>query len=165
MPASLTPRPRTKLGRYDFVIDATLTFATLVYLSLAGLVPLWLTVSYVLLALLICLRAGWAKTVVIAFMRPVDLTAGFFALYYYRILAAVFLVWLLLVLYWNWKRVKVGVPYFFEDMYARLTGRPTPELPARETWGELHEEWPWEDEEQRERFREWRDRLRERKER
>ncbi len=161
--ASGTSTPRTRFGRYDFVIDATLTFATLIYLSLASFVPLWLTLFYLIFAFLVCMRERWAKTVVVAFMRPVDLTAGFFALYSYRVLAVVFLLWLLLVLYWNWKRVKVGVPYFFKDMYARLTGRPTPSLPARETWGELHEEWPWEDEEQRERFREWREKLRDRR--
>lgn len=153
--ASGTSVPRTKLGHYDFVVDATLTLATLIYLTLASLVPPWLAVAYVVIAFLVCAHEEGSKTVVIAFMRPVDLTAGFFAFYFYPPLAFVFLVWLLLALFWNWKRVKVGTPYFFKDIRARITGKSIPEVPSREEWGELHEEWPWDTEENRNRIKQW----------
>ncbi len=151
--------PKTLFGKYDFVVDVSLTAATLVYLGLAGFIPILGVVLYITVATAAGISSRGAKTVVVAFMRPIDLTAGFIAFYYYPKLFLVFLVWLFLALVWNWKRVKVGVPYFFKDMKARIFGNKVPDLPSRETWGELHEKWPWEDEETRQKLDEWKGRI------
>ncbi len=151
--------PKTLFGKYDFVVDVTLTAATFVYLGLARFIPLPLVILYLIAGAAAGISAKGAKTVVIAFMRPVDLTAGFIAFYYYPKLFLAFLVWLFFALIWNWKRIKVGVPYFFRDMKARIKKEKVPELPSKETWGELHEKWPWEDEETKQKFEEWKGKL------
>lgn len=71
-PLARSSRHRTWLGPYDFPIDVALTWATFLYLSLAGFVPLAAVLLYTLLALgaeLWCRR----RVVLMLFMRGIDL--------------------------------------------------------------------------------------------
>ncbi len=65
----------TLLGRYDFVVDVMLTWSALVYITLSGFLPVWLTAIYTLLTGIV-VAAFQRKTVMILFMRPVDVTCG-----------------------------------------------------------------------------------------
>lgn len=71
----------TKMGRYDFPVDVGLTWATFLYLALAGFVPLAAVLLYTLVALaaeLWCRR----RVVLMLFMRGIDiLVVAMVALY------------------------------------------------------------------------------------
>jgi len=78
-PMARRSRQPTLLGRYDFVADVLLTWSALIYITLSGFLPMWLTVVYTILAT-VAVIAFQRKAVVILFMRPVDLTCGLVAL-------------------------------------------------------------------------------------
>lgn len=65
----------TRLGAYDFVFDVILTWSALIYITLSGFLPVWLTALYTLLAGVV-VAAFQRKTVMVLFMRPVDVTCG-----------------------------------------------------------------------------------------
>jgi phosphatidylglycerophosphate synthase len=78
-PLARRSRRPTLLGRYDFFFDVTLTWSALIYVTLSGFLPVWLTVLYTLLASLIVALVQ-RKAVMILFMRPIDVTCGMVAL-------------------------------------------------------------------------------------
>lgn len=78
-PLARRSRRPTLLGRYDFLFDVTLTWSALIYVTLSGFLPVWLTAVYTLLASLIVALVQ-RKAVMILFMRPVDVTCGMVAL-------------------------------------------------------------------------------------
>ncbi|HEY63783.1 MAG TPA: hypothetical protein G4O02_04370 [Caldilineae bacterium] len=72
-------RRPTLLGRYDFLVDVLLTWGALLYITLSGFLPMWVTAVYTLLAG-VAVAALQRKAVLVLFMRPVDLTCGVVAL-------------------------------------------------------------------------------------
>jgi len=81
----------TLLGRFDFPIDVGLTWATFLYLALAGFVPLAAVLLYTLLALgaqLWCRR----RVVLMLFMRGIDILIGVMVLRYAPVFLAPFVV-------------------------------------------------------------------------
>ena len=68
-------RRPTLLGKYDFPVDVLLTWSALVYVTLCGFLPAWLTALYTLLAG-IAVVALQRKAIMVLFMRPIDLTCG-----------------------------------------------------------------------------------------
>ncbi len=68
-------RQPTLLGKYDFPIDVLLTWSALVYITLSGFLPAWLTALYTLLAGIV-VAVMQRKAIMILFMRPVDVTCG-----------------------------------------------------------------------------------------
>lgn len=78
-PLARRSRQPTLLGRYDFVADVLLTWSALLYITLSGFLPIWLTVVYTILTT-VAVIAFQRKAVMVLFMRPVDLTCGLVAL-------------------------------------------------------------------------------------
>ncbi len=78
-PIARWSRQQTLFGRYDFVADVLLTWSALIYITLSGFLPVWLTVVYTLLTTAAVI-AFQRKAVMVLFMRPVDFTCGIVAL-------------------------------------------------------------------------------------
>ncbi len=122
---------RTRLGRYDFLVDVFLTWATFAYLTLAGYIPWLLALLYTLVALVV-VAYFQRKSVVIVFMRPIDLTSGLIALRYAPEVTLLFLAWLVGLGLIHWRRTKTRVREWLRDLYhlARY-GRPRDKTPTR----------------------------------
>ncbi len=117
---------RTLLGRYDFVIDVLLTWATFAYLTLAGYIPWPLALLYTLLAMFV-VAYFQRKSVMVAFMRPIDLTTAVIALQSVPQIAALFSLWLVGLGIVHWRRVKTRVRVWICDLYMTVRyGRHRP---------------------------------------
>ncbi len=95
----------TWLGRFDFPIDVGLTWATFLYLALAGFVPLAAVLVYTLLALgaeLWCRR----RVVLMLFMRGIDLLMVVIVLRYAPVFLAPFAVLLVVFAFARRKRLQ-----------------------------------------------------------
>jgi phosphatidylglycerophosphate synthase len=97
-------RPPSWLGRHDFAIDVIFTWATLVYILLAGFLAWWLGIAYTLVAFIVAWRAH-RKPITILFLRLVDVTAAVLVLWYYPMLGLVLMVFLLLLAAVQWPRL------------------------------------------------------------
>jgi len=113
---------RTRLGRYDFAVDVLLTWATFAYLTLAGFIPWPLALLYTLLAMAV-VAYFQRKSVVIAFMRPIDVTGGLIALRYAPEVTLLLVAWLVGMAIVQWRRVRQGVPAWLRDLYLTTLGR------------------------------------------
>ncbi|MCS7222488.1 MAG: CDP-alcohol phosphatidyltransferase family protein [Anaerolineae bacterium] len=78
-PLARRSRHPTLFGRYDFVADVLLTWSALIYITLSGFLPIWLTIVYTILTT-VAVIAFQRKAVMVLFMRPVDFTCGIVAL-------------------------------------------------------------------------------------
>ena len=125
-PLARRSRRRTLLGRYDFVIDVLLTWATFGYLTLVGYIPWPLALLYTLIALFV-VAYFQRKSVMIVFMRPIDLTTAVIALQSVPQLAALFSLWLIGLGIVHWRRVKTRVRLWLCDFYMTMRyGRRRP---------------------------------------
>ncbi|NPA91989.1 MAG: hypothetical protein GXO55_11200 [Chloroflexi bacterium] len=106
---------KTKLGRYDFLVDVFLTWATFGYLTMAGYIPWTWAVVYTLAAMLI-IALVQRKSVVIVFMRPIDVTTGLIAFRYVPELALLFGLWLVGLGIVRWRRVKTRVRTWIREL-------------------------------------------------
>ncbi len=113
---------RTYLGRYDFLVDVFLTWATFGYLTMAGYIPWPLALLYTLIAMIIVALVQ-RKAVVIVFMRPIDLTTGLIAFRYVPELALLFGLWLIGLGIVRWRRVKTRVRGWIRELIALLRGQ------------------------------------------
>ncbi len=112
----------TRLGRYEFIADVALTWATFAYLTLAGFIPWLLAVIYTVLAMVVVALAQ-RKSVMVAFMRPIDLTSGLIALRHAPELTLLFLAWLLGLGLVHWRRTQRRITNWVRDLYAFLRGK------------------------------------------
>lgn len=113
--ARLSKKP-TRLGRYDFLVDVFLTWATFAYLILAGYIPWILGVLYTAIALVV-VAYFQRKSVVIVFMRPIDLTSGIIALRHAPEITLLFIVWLVGLAVVRWRRFKTRVQAWLQDLW------------------------------------------------
>jgi len=106
---------RTRLGPVDFPIDVALTWAALLFIALAGFIPLTVVGVYTLLAALATL---WfrKKAVLILFMRGIDLTALFFALRYEFLYTLPLLIWLVILAWLHRRRLRSDVPRWLREL-------------------------------------------------
>lgn len=114
--ARRSTRP-TRLGRYDFFVDVLLTWATFAYLTLAGYIPWLLALVYTAIALVV-VAYFQRRSVVIVFMRPIDLTSGLIALRHAPEITLLFAVWLVGLGLVRWQRLKTRVRAWLRDLRA-----------------------------------------------
>ena len=119
--ARRSPVP-TRLGRYEFLMDVMLTWTTFAYLTLAGFIPWVLALLYTGLALLV-IALVQRKSVIVAFMRPIDLTSGLIALRHAPEITLLFLVWLVGLGLIHWRRTKNRIATWLRDLLS-LVRRP-----------------------------------------
>lgn len=113
---------RTRLGRYDFAVDVLFTWAIFVYLTLAGFIPWPLALVYTLLAVLVVAHFQ-RKSVIIVFMRPIDVTGGIIALRHTPEMALLLFAWLVGLGIVHWRRVKERTWAWLCDLYATVRGK------------------------------------------
>ncbi len=121
-PLARLSRTPTRLGRYDFLVDVFLTWATFVYLILAGYIPWLLGLLYTAIALVV-VAYFQRKSVVIVFMRPIDLTSGLIALRHAPEITLLFVVWLVGLAVVRWQRFKTRVRAWLRDLWMLVRGR------------------------------------------
>ncbi len=112
----------TYLGRFDFLVDVTLTWATFAYLTLAGFIPWPLALLYTLLTLIVVAHFQ-RKSVMIVFMRPIDLTSGLIALRHAPEITLIFVAWLIGLALVRWRRVKTRVRAWLLDLWTLVRGK------------------------------------------
>ena len=106
---------KTFLGPVDFPIDAALTWATLLFIVLAGFITPAAAAIYTALA---ALTALWfrRKAVIVLFMRGIDLTALFFALRNELLYTLPLLAWLLVLAWLHRERLRTRVPQWLREL-------------------------------------------------
>ncbi len=107
----------TRLGRFDFLVDVMLTWATFAYLTLAGYIPWLLALVYTAITLVV-VAYFQRKSVVIVFMRPIDLTSGLIALRHAPEITLIFVAWLVGLGVVRWQRLKARVRAWLKDLWA-----------------------------------------------
>ncbi|GAB4563360.1 MAG: hypothetical protein Kow0047_12150 [Anaerolineae bacterium] len=105
----------TRLGHYDFVIDVMLTWASLIYLTLSGFIPMAVTAIYTLIAgvLVVIFQR---KAVMVLMMRPVDITCGVVVLTRAFEEGIVFTAVLAGVAWLNRRRLREGIPRWLREL-------------------------------------------------
>ncbi len=116
--ARRSARP-TRLGRYDFLVDVLLTWATFAYLTLAGYIPWLLALVYTAVALVV-VAYFQRKSVMVAFMRPIDLTSGLIALRHAPEITLIFAAWLVGLGLVRWQRLKTRVRAWLQELWGLL---------------------------------------------
>ena len=116
------PSLTTRLGRHDFTFDVTLAGATLLYLGLAGLLPLIPVLAYLTLALIVIVRAR-RKVVTIALLRPVDVTCVLTVLWHAPRWGLIVLAFLLLQLLLHWHRFFRNTRAWWRELTGLMAGR------------------------------------------
>jgi phosphatidylglycerophosphate synthase len=105
----------TRLGTLDYPIDASLTWASFIFIALAGFIPPAFVGAYTLLAAAVTL---WfrRKAVLVLFMRGVDLIVFYFAVRYELIYTLPLLVWLLFLAWFHRARLRRDVPRWLREL-------------------------------------------------
>ena len=109
------------MGRYDFPVDVGLTWASFLYLALAGFVPLAAVLLYTALALgaqLWCRR----RVVLMLFMRGIDVLIGVTVLRTAPVLLAPFAVLLVVFAIARRKRLQRQIKLALADLAAVARG-------------------------------------------
>ncbi len=115
-PLARRAKGRTRLGRFDFLIDVALTWASFAYLTLAGFIPWPLALLYTLITMVV-VAYFQRKSVMIVFMRPIDLTSSLIALRYAPEITLLFLAWLVGLGLIRWRRTKARIRAWVYDLY------------------------------------------------
>ena len=104
MARRIPKRQPSWLGRHDFAIDVIFTWATLIFVLLAGFLPWWLGLAYTLVALIVAL---WVrrKPITIIFLRLIDISAAVLALRFYPRLGLALIAFLLILAAAQWPRL------------------------------------------------------------
>jgi phosphatidylglycerophosphate synthase len=111
----------TLLGRYDFAVDVALTWASFLYLALAGFVPLAAVLLYTLLAMaaqLWCRR----RVMLMLFMRGIDVLMVVTVLLYAPALLAPFAVLVAVSAFFRRKRLRRQLTLALAEMAAIARG-------------------------------------------
>ncbi len=115
-PLARRSKGRTRLGRFDFLVDVAMTWASFAYLTLAGFIPWPLALLYTLITMVV-VAYFQRKSVMIVFMRPIDLTSSLIALRYAPELTLLFLAWLVGLGLIRWRRTKARIRAWLSDLY------------------------------------------------
>lgn len=112
----------TRFGKYEFLADVLLTWATFAYLTLAGFIPWRWAILYTLVAMIVVALAQ-RKSVLVAFMRPIDLTSSLIALRYAPEITLLFAAWLVGLGLVRWRQTKARVRAWLADLYGLVRRR------------------------------------------
>lgn len=117
-----TQRVPSWIGRHEFAVDVVFTWATLIYVTLSGLLPAWLTIGFTVVAAVVSL---WMrrKPVTVLFLRIIDVTLGIVLLVYYPTLGIIMAVYLGTLAIVKWQRLVQGVPTWARSMRDILRGK------------------------------------------
>ncbi len=119
----------TRLGRYDFPIDATFYLGILGYLTVAGYLPWQAALLFIVLAI-----AAWISTrrkaVGVLCLRVVDLYAGGIVFWQQPVLGLAVVGWLLILAALYHRRLAERVPRWLNDMRTLRQAHAKPAAPA-----------------------------------
>lgn len=112
--ARRSTRP-TRLRRFDFPIDVSLTWAIFIYLALGAFAPWPFVIAYTLLALAVF---AWRrrKAILVIFLRGIDILFAFIMLRYAFIYALPFLLWLPVLIYGRRERLRRSFQQWLHDV-------------------------------------------------
>ncbi len=106
---------KTRLNRYDFVVDVTFNWSVLIYITLSGFLPARLTIIYTLIVILI-VAITQRKAIAVIFMRPIDLVGVAVLIYNAPIIAALVAVYFSGLAVIRWKRIKSRTIAWIRDI-------------------------------------------------
>lgn len=119
----------TRLGQYDFPIDATFYLGILGYLTAAGYLP-WLAAVFFLLVAVAAWLSTRRKAVGVLCLRLVDLYAGGIIFWQQPMLGCAVVGWLLILAALYRRRLAERVPRWLNDMRTLLQARAKPAGPT-----------------------------------
>ena len=107
---------QTRLGELDYPIDAVLTWASFIFISLADFVSPAFVAAYTVLAAAVSL---WLrrKAVLVLFMRGIDLLVFYFALTRAFIYTLPLILWLIFLAWFHRERLRTRVPQWLHELY------------------------------------------------
>lgn len=110
------------IGRHEFAADVLFTWASLLYFTLSGFIPGWLTAGFTVLAAAVSL---WfrRKPVVVLFLRIIDVTLAVVLFYYYPTLGVIVAIYLVTLAIVKWQRLAQGVPAWARSLRDILRGK------------------------------------------
>jgi hypothetical protein len=103
------------LGRNERFIDAVMVVAGFLYMTLIGIVPVWLFVAYLAVAALLLCRF-WSSALLTVLEAPLGLLIPVAALFLDPVWGWIYLAWGLLALILDRRRVLVRVNILLEDV-------------------------------------------------
>ncbi|HEY81270.1 MAG TPA: CDP-alcohol phosphatidyltransferase family protein [Anaerolineae bacterium] len=108
---------QTRLGILDYPIDASLAWASFIFIALAGFISIRAMLLYTLFATLVTL---WfrRKAVLVLFMRGVDLTVFYFALRDAFLYTLPLLIWLIFLAWLHRQRLRTETPQWLRELRA-----------------------------------------------
>ena len=113
---------KTKLNRYDFIVDITFNWSILIYITMSGFLPLRLSLIYTIVVVLI-VAATQRKAIAVIFMRPIDLAGVAFLLYNAPIVAGFVTLYVVGLVIVRWRRIKSRTKAWLHDMKGILSGK------------------------------------------
>ena len=106
----------TWLGEHDFLLDMTMVFASLLYLTASGFIDLQLALGYTLVAAIFILWSSGSKSVTELFAFPVVAVPLIIAYQEAPWAAYAYIVWIILALILCWERFSGVVREFIAGM-------------------------------------------------
>ncbi len=113
---------KTKLNRYDFIVDVTFNWSILAYITMSGFLPARLTLIYTLIVILI-VAVTQRKAIAVIFMRPIDLAGAAFLLYNAPVVAGFVTLYVIGLFIVRWRRIKSRTKAWLHDLKDILSGR------------------------------------------
>ena len=110
------------VGRHEFVADVLFTWATWVYFTLSGFIPVWLAVAFSAVAVVVSLGVR-RKPVVVLFLRIIDVTVGVLLIYHYPTLGAIVVIYLGTLAVVKWPRLARDAPAWARSLRDILRGK------------------------------------------
>jgi len=102
-------------GKNEFNIDMVMTWSAFFFLTLIGIIPLWLFVVYSLLPLILTYFFH-SKTLVMSFAAPLSFLPLYISLSRSMVEGYIYLVWIIIMLIFNWKRFTFVVSSFVDGL-------------------------------------------------
>lgn len=111
--AASNPEP-TWFGRNERYIDTTMILAGFVYLTLIGIVPVWLFVAYLLVSALVLIRFR-SIALLTVLEGPLALLIPATALFLAPLWFWLFVAWGVVALILDWRRLRVRIGIVWDD--------------------------------------------------
>lgn len=117
--ASSNPEP-SWLGRHERYIDTIMVLAGFVYLTLIGLIPVWVCVGYLLLCGLLLARFR-SIALLTVLEGPLALAIPLVSFFVAPLWGWIFVAWGVVALVLDWRRLRIRIGILWEDVQ-RLRG-------------------------------------------
>lgn len=111
--AASNPEP-TWLGRNERYIDTVMILAGFVYLTLIGIVPVWLFIAYLLVSVLVLIRFR-SIAVLTVLEGPPALLIPIVAFFLTPLWFWLFVAWGVIALILDWRRLRVRIGIVWDD--------------------------------------------------